>query len=716
MPEPMPTSAPPGPDDQQNEQKKPTPPPEDDAVEKAFVKQWTKNIKADKDYWEKDFKRMRKNQEFVSGIQWDAQMEMRDSQERYTVNLIVGIVNGIVAQLYARNPEAEVTPRKRMIYQFWDGSIEMLQEAMMGKMQNEQIGFPLNMEAEVIMADFMAGKTVEKQVEKVCETLQRLFQFFTDTTKPDFKEQMKQLVVRVVTCGVGYCIPEFVREARKGPTSLEVANSIVDRVKTAKLIMQRIEDDKIREDDPQIETLRALLLTVGHTQQEGYEEINERLEFDFPPATAIIPSKRCRNLRDFIGAPYVVHEMIMPVDEINQMFGLLGEDEIKPSGEVKPYNTDGTPHEKPSFDGEKDPLRVPKAALWRVFDMVTKTQFFIVDGHKKLVLPPEPLEPAVAGFWQVLALTFNNIECESEGKVSPFPPSVVDVVMDAQKEWNRTRDALRGQRNANAPTYLVRKGVLTAEDKEAIRNREPNEVVELEGVPADREPAQVVQVLQVAKIDPQVYDTGPLEQDIQLGGGVQQANMGPAQPDVTATVGTIAEQSRLQLSSSNVDDLDGFLSKLARVCIEMLIQEMSEDQAKKLVGNGAVLPQDPETRREYLQMIDASIKAASSGRPNQALKVQMRQQLVPLLMQAGANPIAVIEELVKTMDDTLDVQKFFPMPGQAMIGVGQPQQAARPPQQQLPNGRPQPQQGPPGPSEPQQLPPANVSPMPMAAA
>lgn len=697
----------------QERQQPPVEQPEDDAVEIAFVKQWCKRVKADKDYWEKDFKRMRENQEFVSGIQWEGQMAMKDAEGRYTINLIVGIVNGIVAQLYARNPEAEVTPRKRMLYAIWDGSIEMLMEAMPGYMMNRQAGMLVDPMGEMVMQDFFRGKMIMKQVEKVCETLQRLFQFFVDTTKPDFKEQMKQLVVRVVTCGVGYCIPAFVREARKAPSSTEGDESIVDRVKMAKMIMEQLEEDKIREDDPKIETLRTLLLSVGHNQQQGYEEINERLEFDFPPATAIIPDKRCRNLRAFIGARYVTHEMIMPVDEINSFFELSGDAEVKLTGEMKNYNPDGTPvtNPDPQLDNKDDTAKQPQAALWRVFDSQTKSDFFIVDGHKKFVRAPAPLEPSVAGFWHIFSLIFNSIELESEGKVSPYPPSIVDIVQDAQKEWNRTRDALRGQRNANAPTYLVRKGVLTDADKEAIRNREPNQVVELEGVPADREPAQVVQVLQVAQIDKNVYDVDPLEQDIQLGGGVQQANIGPAQPDVTATVGNIAEQSRLQLSSSNVDDIDGFLSAVTRASIEMLIQKMSEEQAKLLIGDGAVLPQEPETRREYLQMIDASIKAASSGRPNQALKVSMRQQLVPLLMQAGANPIAVIEELVKTMDDTLDVQKFFPVPGQAMMTSmpGQPQQKPQQPQVAGPQ-----QTGPVGPSEPQQAPPNNVMPMPTA--
>src|SRR5204863_474958 len=70
--------------------------------------------------------------------------------------------------------------------------------------------------------------------------------------------------------------------------------------------------------------------------------------------------------------------------------------------------------------------------------------------------------------------------------------------------------------------------------------------------------------LPVVPIDERLYDTQPLETDMMLGAGMQQANLGPAQPNVTATVGTIAEQSRLDVASSNVDDLDTLLSQVAQ--------------------------------------------------------------------------------------------------------------------------------------------------------
>lgn len=402
----------------------------------------------------------------------------------------------------------------------------------------------------------------------------------------------------------------------------------------------------------------------------------------------------------------------MSVDEVNDFFELRGDDALKAEN-ISPLSEKERNYVDVRESFGTDAKTKPKVFVWRCFNIQTKCDYFICEGYKEYLRPPQPLDPSVKGFWPIVAITFNGVEYEPDTKASIFPPSDVDLMYDAQKEWNRTRDALRAQRNANAPKYLVRKNLLTEDDKNNLKNAEPNEVIELENIPPDMQPIQAVQVMQVAKIDPAVYDTRPLEQDITLAARVQQANIGPAQQDVTATVGTIAEQSRITVSSSNVDDLDMGLSKLADMSRQMLLQRMSEKTVARIVDVGYAWP--VATRAEYINGIDMVVKAASSGRPNQALKVATRERLIPLLLNAGANPIAVIEELVSTMDDQLDVTKFFPIPGSAIAtGVVPPQN-----QQGVPSNRNSGTQQPPSPSGPQQPlqqgMPDNVSPMPQVA-
>jgi hypothetical protein len=684
--------------------------PKDTAASDQSIshEQWVKDevahYKRAKAKWDDDFTRMRKNMEFVFGLQHDSQSKIPDQEDRYTANWMLRAVKNKEAQLYARNPQVEVKQRRGLDFEIWDGSVEMLQEAMVGVQVSNQIGMP-NIEAYAVMQDFMSGRAFQELVKRVCKTIEHVYQYETDVACPDFLAQMKKLVCRVITCGVGYIVPQVItpEEQPPAPSTVEVKHDINDRVKRAQFILKKMEEKKLDETSPEVMELHALFRSLEVSQQTGDYQLEERVDFDFPPPDSLFPDENCRDLQDFVGSKRVFQEFKMLIDDVNKHFDLQDEREVKVSGGVVVKNPDVD--RKDLVDDPKSaPPKQGTCMVIRVFNIETKTDYYLVEGHKYAVRDPMPMEPCVKGFWPIVTLTFNNIETHPDTKTSPFPPSDVDLMKDAQKEWNRTRDALRAQRNANAPTMVVRKNVLSADDKDALRNREPNEVIELENVPTDKEPKDVIQILQVAAIDPAVYETNPQEQDMQLCGGVQQADIGPAQPDVTATVGTIAEQARISNISSNAQDLDWALSKLASMVVQMMLQTFSEQTVKRIARRGAVWPTDPQIRMDFLNQIDVTIKAASSGRPNQALKTSIRERIIPLLMQIGANPVACIEELVSTMDEDLDVQKFFPVPGQALQTAPQvaPQQGQGPaprkpgsPSPQGPRGR-----GPAGPPRP----------------
>lgn len=615
--------------------------------------------------WEPDHKRMKDNMDFVANLQWEEQTQMRDPGGRYICNLVLGAVKNKEAQLYAKNPEVEAKPTPIMRYELWDGSIEMLQEAMQGVQMMNQTGVP-NMESIAIMRDFMRGKFEEEQVKKICKTLERVYQYQVDTSTPNFKQQMKKLVCRIITCGVAYILPNLVTPVEEDTLkTTEIKHSVKDRAKLGKAILDRLAAGDLNESSAEVETLKSLMLSLGVSQKTNDYTLDERIEFDFPSATSLFPDENCRDLQDFVAARRVFQEFPMYVDEVNAFFKLEGDDQVKSSTSTSfpDSQTEGQLLEL-GQDPAAQPTKRSRCVVVRIFNIETKCDYYVVVGHKEFVQEPMPLEPCVKGFWPIVAITFNNIESEPDTKASPYPPSDVELMRDPQKEWNRTRDALRAQRNANAPAYGVRKNVLSADDIEKLRTKEPNEVLEFENIPPNQDLSKVIQVLQVAAIDPAVYNTQPLEQDIMLAGRVQQANIGPAQPDVTATVGTIAEQSRVTSISSNVDDLDMGLSKLASMCGQLILQGFSEQTVKRIAGRGAMIP--VLDRSEYLNQIDMTIKAASSGRPNEALRAAKAQQLLPLLMQLGANPLKIIEWLVPIIDENLDPQQFFPLPGQAM--------------------------------------------------
>lgn len=616
------------------------------------VKDWLRKIQSAKDKWKPFYDDMRENMDFVGGFQWPNQTKLHD--ERYINNLTLRLVNQKVSNLYAKNPRFVVERRPRMNYQIWDGrdlsevsdAIEML-----------QMGGPTALPALALIQDIEQGRLREKIEDRVAETLEKALQWQVDNYHPDFKEQMKQLVRRVIICKVGYVKVTLCRSvdpAYDYLNTVDTDNSPQGRQSRAQYIMNELLSGDVDEESPEVGEIKSLMLSLG-ASQAGLDspQLDEKLEFDFPPATSIIPSEECRNLKDFIAATFVAQEYEVDKEIVEAVFGVditCTEDDTD--------KTNIQQETEALKNGEKPPKN-SKVLLYEVFNPKTKQRFFVAKGYHDYVLAPEPVDPQIAGFWPLFALTFNDIEGQAGTKAGIFPPSDVDLIRNVQKEWNRTRDALRDQRNANAPKYLARDGTISEEDKDNITTAKPNHVVMLKGADPAADLSKLFVPVPVNGIDPALYDTNPLEKDMLMSSGMQQANVGPAEADVTATVGTIAEQSRLSGVSSNVDDLDGLLTRVGKAAVEIILRGFSVETIKLTVGIGGALP--TTDLDAYLMAVNIRVKAGSSGKPNQALKASRAQQLVPLLQVAGANPIAIIDYVADLLDEDVDLDKFFPV-------------------------------------------------------
>lgn len=654
---------------------------------KAYIKSQCEAVRKWRTKWQPDFKRMKDNMAFVSGLQWEGQKKIHE--DKYVANFCNQLISQKVSRLYARNPQFSAEKRKRKEFQLWDGNPEAIVNALMQVQQAVMSGGIPPMESMALMQDYEQGMQHRKHCKDVGETLEILYQYQTDSQEPEFKTQMKQLVHRTAVCGVGYVRLSFCRSNDKALSQSPTRLDIGDRATQMKAILDKLEKGDLDDHSSKMEQMKILLESIENSVVDGEQgELQERLVFDFLPSTSVIPDDKTRCLVGFIGSDKVAQEYILPLSFVNDYYELRGDDRINTGGEVVQYGEKG---ETPvaGAEGEKD----PKVCIWDVFDRTTKSHFIICDGwHNNYVQAPEPVEPHTKRFWPIFPLCFNRAETEAGCDASIFPPSDVDLMRSAQKEWNRTREALRQHRRANKPAYFAAKGVLSDEDIDNINGASDSQIIELKNVPPNTDPDTLIRPKQKVPIDPALYDTKPLSEDTLITTGTQEANLGPPQPNTTATGNTIAEQSRMSTMGSNVDDIDDLLSALAEAGGEMLLREMSPETVNRIVGH-ATWPSDPAERIDYMNSIYLQVKAASSGRPNQAIAVANWERLAPLLMQMGANPQTLIKETMKRLDDQADPSEFFPiagaMPMQPTSGSpanGQPAPTSPQPLPALPTG------------------------------
>lgn len=653
----------------------------------AAVKKLLGEIEQDKKRWDPDHTRMKEDIAFCMGFQREEQTNL--VHDEYTCNLVLRNVNQKVAALYARNPTAEWQRQKRLDYQLWDGKMESIQP-LAAKVAMGVMPMPQEM---ALIQDYIQGEQERAQVEKVGQTIQTLYQRQIDNHDPDFKLQMKALVRRVCTCGVGFVRVSYVREVNPLTVMEGMGNSLIDQAKMLHMELEKQDKSGAPDTSPRNEKIKMLLnsMQAAVDRPEPYE-IQERLQFDFLTATSVIPDRLCRNLKGFVGARRVTIEYLLPLDEVNAYF----ETEVKPGGEVKLYRGDGKVEEASKVATMEGDMSQLLCCVYEVFDKASKSHCFVMDGYKDYLQEPEELEPCVKGFWPIFSLMFNDVESMPDTKATIYPPSDVFLMRHPQKEWNRTREALRKQRHANAAKYVTQKGWLTDADKDKIENAEDNAVIELEGLPANTTPDKALSPMVHDPIDEKVYDTSPLMQDILFSVGAQDSNIGSPNPKGTATGQSIAEQSRTVGMGSNVDDLDDFLSCLADAGGQLIFLGFSNKTILEEAGPGAVMFGTLQDKVGWLNKVYLRVVAASSGRPNKVMELQNWQLIAPVLQAAGANPQFMVRETIKRVDDRLDPSEAFPLVPQGPPPGMQPQ--GPPPKGQGPQQRPQPprgQQGPP---------------------
>ena len=679
---------------------------EDDEAEKAAVQQWTSRIKRAKEKWKKDFKRMRDNMNFAAGLQWDGQKEM--VTKKYVANITNREVNAKVAQLYAKNPTAEYQRRPRLDFQIYDGKLENVAQLVAMAGQNPMGMMAMPPQAQALMLDFAHGMQERQLIDKVGKTLEILFQYCIDeqnNENGDFVIQMKKAVRQCVTTGVAYCGVAYVNDADALVTSTGVADTTINRAKMVKQLLEKVEKGELNENSPNWQQLRNLMSALGQdvTQQLQQPDINERLVFDFIPSTSIIPDPKCRSLKGFIGAHWIVQEFCLPINDVKSLFECpdLSTATSKAHQPGKGEDQGSRQSATPKDESEQE------VTLWRLLNKKDKTECWLVDGYKCYVQKPEHFDMATRGFWPIEALTFNDVEIEEGLDATIFPPSDVQLMWSAQREWNRSRNELVKHRKANAPGWITIKGMLTRDDKTNLEEAPTNGVTELEGVPLGTPLEKIFTPRPHAPIEGSLYDTTPLAGDIQAttGGSGQ---MPPSRGHQTATAQTVEQQQKMSVTDSNVDDLDKFLSGLAAKAGELILMNFQIETVKRIAGPGAVIPQMGQNREDFVNQIFLTTKAASSGRPNKAIELRNWQIVGPMLQQLGANPQFLVRETLRRLDDQLDPEQAFPLQMPMMNAGNQPPQGGQhqpsPQGQHVPGQTQPPQQGRPGPGQQEQTP------------
>jgi hypothetical protein len=663
----------------------PDPEAETSEAEKALVEQWCARVRQAKAFWKPDFERMKRDQKFAHGEQWPQQ---QPEDPRYVANITLRSVNQKCAVLYAKNPTAIATRRKTMDFAIWDGTLDSLApfQAALAPPQGPQIDpqtgqvtppppapDPQLMQmATMVMADVQQGMTRRQMADKMGRTLEIVYEYEIGEQPVAFKTSMKQLVRRTITTSVGYLKLGYHRFMQKLPGDVDKVTDATQPMRRAERITLSMQDQQINADDPQA----AELLSMGAMANDQEEIlVKEGLDFEFPPSTSIIVDPRCRQLKGFVAARWVCQEYMLSVDDVKEVYG------IDVSASYSSYSTNGrTASTNALLYGADDKRSQGKlCAVYELYDKATATAMTFCDGYPAFLEKPAAPKLRLENFWPWFVLTFNDAEDEEH----IFPPSDVALMHDMQLDYNVARQRLREHRDAARPKHAIPKGLLDEPDKIALSGSSAHTVIELSGLTPGTSIDQVLQRVPYSPIDPALYDVNASFEDVLKVVGMQEANLGGTS-NSTATESSIAESSRSTAQGSNVDDLDDFLTEVAKAASHVLLMEMDVETVKRIAGPGAVWPE--LSREQIAQDLTLTIKAGSSGRPNKAQEIQNFERIAPLLMQIpGIKPQWIAEQAVTRLDDRIDTTDAIASSLPSITALNQQMQPNQGPPQNAPN-------------------------------
>jgi hypothetical protein len=646
-----------------------------DEAERKLVAQIRNRVRADKKHWGPAFERMARDMKLAR----DGAPKAWKDARKYTANITGRHIKQLVSTLYAKNPKATARRRERLDFAIWDETEESLQMAQMTLQQFSQMAAmtppmvdPMTgmavpspmpqpvMDAQALLTDFQEGMTARQTIDKVGKTLEVMFNYYMGEQKPlVFKEAMKQVVRRAATCGVAYVEVGFQRQHERNAVISGQIADVRAQVEHIRVLAEDLQDLDKRES--MAAQQRELELSLAALAEQEYVLLREGLVFDYPEATRVIPHKRARNLVGFVGADWVTIEYLYTAEEVRRLFNVDLGRKYRPSldnGDAVGGELDAGDYANESGDpmASKDGL----ACVWKVYDRVAGVVYYVCDGHPGFLRQPAAPDVYVEGFWPVHALVFNAVEDPTD----IFPPSDVSLLYDMQLDWNRSRQGKREHRAAAIPRFLSRKGVLDDEVKEMLSGADPFSVIEVNPVDGDPDLAKIVQPVAFPGVDPNLYDVNEIAADMQVVVGRSPAQLGASNRS-TATGEAIAEEAGAESSSSNVDDLDGFLSAIARDAGQIMLRELSPETVSKIAGRGAVWPQ--LTLEDLAGEVYLEIEAGSSGKPNAAQEIRNWREMLPFLIQIGKiNPMWLAKESLRRLDDRMDLtdaigEQFLPI-------------------------------------------------------
>lgn len=553
--------------------------PDDDSpelqAERALVAQWAEKLKRAQKCDKEVRKEWAKWRKYAAGKPADP----NDGEWLVSTNLIEATIEGLLPNLYARDPDVSVTAADAV----------------------DPASYP--------------------QVRKFAKSVQTVVSRLIWDAK--LKSRMQRMIRSAMVVSVGWLKVAMQLDTVRDPIIERRIADLQDQMQRIGVLADTLTDDaaSVEQQDAAKAELQAQIVAL----QEKVEVLKATgLVVDTVSADDVVVDDELRELADYAYAGWIAQRIWYTPEGAKAEFGL--DDDAIRSASSYPRRATGSDE-----DGDRGRvMQQGKAAqsflaAWEIWDRRANTVFTLIDGMKTWARAPYPPSPSGRRFYPFFLLAFHWQPDER------YPQGDVEMWHKLQDEYSRTRSQYAVQRRRTKPARVFNKRALSVEDAKKLFDPETNEGVGVDPLEGGDVRA-LVGIIPTPPIDGALYDTSAIRFDLEQLSGLGDAQRSAMVKAKTATEASIIANSSASRLSVRQDAIEDVLEEICLYTAELALQSMTPEDATKYAGAGVVWPKLPPEQIHTL--LDISIRSGSTGKPNQVAEQQAWTQVGPQLWQA----------------------------------------------------------------------------------
>lgn len=697
--------------------------------EEAFVKAWLKRYARSRKHDLKARRQYARDRMFARG----------DSSREVASNLCGTYIDIQEAFLYARNPDFDIRPGPTVR----PPGNEAMQDAIEQQMREApdpaigqqvaiaQAGAAANgadpQQVGEHVQNVLVAQAIQQQMEEMRKSYarrQREVRSYAETCEivgtkawedAALKRRGRKWVREALTVGLG--VMKFSWQERTAPSAetSKAINDLQENIEQARALQIEINDET--GSDKKDALVAELAQQMDTLKSKDEVVIARQMVVDVVKAEDIqIPEGF--DWEDYLDVPWMAQRIPMTVADARGKFQLTDED-VRQCRKFSPREPVMLVEVTPQMDGELDDTSVDYmesdssaseddfqstsgsmstkgggkfVIALEIWDRMAGKVYTTILGLKKWV--KDPFAPCYTKrFFPYFTLCMTVVSGQRH------PQSNIARSYKIFNEINRLNSNLAEHRRRALPGILFNGSAMDPEQVKKIMAGGIQEWINVTLTDASVPIGSAIMAKPYAPIDPSLYNTRDLVDQLERIWGIQEALSGGIQVDKTATEAGIQQSGFQARTTSRRDDVDMSLSEAAGFTVELLRCYMEHDDVVAVAGPDAFWP-PYEGPSDTMAMLTVDIAAGSTGKPDTQAERSSMAAVMPVLQQGIIQIGQLRQSSPADIADGLEtlLQMFIDATGKR-VDIDQlvPQATAAPPPAPGVPGQPQPgQPGQPG--------------------